>query len=160
MVILILAAFTIACFLLPDQATQSLRKETLEIFGPVLRVGDKPVRYFSRVNTKLETLDQAQAELEKLKQQVSILTVQNQILQDKTTENARLREMLGFRDASPYRLRACRVESRQPSRVGHRAGQHRLGATTPTSPRTSPSSCRAASSARPAKSPSTSPTSS
>ncbi len=114
-VILILAALTIACFLLPDQLTQTLRRETLELFGPILRAGDQPVQYLAHVNSKLETLDQAEARVESLKQQVATLTVENQMLQNKTTENARLREMLGFRAASPYRLRACRVVSRQPS---------------------------------------------
>jgi rod shape-determining protein MreC len=113
-VVLILAAFTIACFLLPDQVTQPMRKDVLEVFGPVLRAGEKPVKFFSNVDTKLKTLDQAQAEVEKLRQQVADLSVQNQLLEDKTTENARLREMIGFRDASPYRLRACRVLSRDP----------------------------------------------
>jgi rod shape-determining protein MreC len=113
-VVLILMAFTVTCFLLPDQVTQSMRKETLEVLGPILRIGEKPVKFFSNVDSKLKTLDQAQAEVEKLRQQVAELTVQNQILADKTTENARLKEMIGFRDASPYRLRACRVQSRQP----------------------------------------------
>ena len=109
------SAFILTCFLLPDQATQSLRKETMEALGPILRTADKPVTFFSRMDSKLKTLDEAQAEVEKLRQQVAELTVQNQVLADKTTENSRLREMLGFREASPYRLRACRVVSREPS---------------------------------------------
>ena len=95
------SALTLTCFLLPDQVTQSLRKETMEMLGPLLRTADKPVTFFSRMDSKLKTLDEAQAEVTKLKQQVAELTVQNQLLSDKTTENARLREMLGFRDASP-----------------------------------------------------------
>jgi rod shape-determining protein MreC len=46
---------------------------------------------------------------------VAELTVENQLLTDKAQENARLQEMLNFRAASPYRLRACRVLSREPS---------------------------------------------
>lgn len=115
MVILILSFITIACFILPDAVTQTMRKETMEVLGPVLSLGEKPVRFFSNVDTKLKTLDQAQAEVEDLRQQVDRLTVENKLLEDKTTENARLREMLGFRDASPYHLRACRVISREPS---------------------------------------------
>jgi len=111
----ILSAFTVACFLLPDQVTQSMRKETLELLGPVLRTADKPVSFFSNVNSKLKTLDQAQAEVERLRQQVATLTVQNQVLADKTTENSRLREMLGFQAASQYELLPCRVVSRDPS---------------------------------------------
>ncbi len=100
---------------MPEQFTQTLRQETWSVLGPVLRTADKPVTFFNRMNSKLKTLDQAQAEVTRLQQQVAELTVQNQVLADKTTENSRLREMLGFRDASIYRLRACRVVSRAPS---------------------------------------------
>jgi rod shape-determining protein MreC len=109
------SAFILTCFLLPDQVTEAMHKDTMEALGPVLRTADKPVTFFSRMDSKLKTLDQAQAEVEKLRKQVAELSVENQVLADKTTENARLREMLGFRAASPYRLRACRVISRAPS---------------------------------------------
>ena len=109
------SAFIVACLLLPDQFAQPLRKETLELLGPVLSTADKPVTFFSNMNSKLKTLDQAQAEVERLQQQVATLTVQNQILADKTTENSRLREMLGFQAASQYELLPCRVVSRDPS---------------------------------------------
>jgi rod shape-determining protein MreC len=108
------AAFVIVCFLLPDQFTHSLRKGALEVFGPAIRTVERPVKFVTSVDTKLQTLDQAQAEVLKLREQVAVLTVTNQVLQDKTAENQRLREMIGFRDASPYRLRACRVLSRDP----------------------------------------------
>jgi rod shape-determining protein MreC len=111
----ILAFVILACFLLPDQFAQTLRKETSEGIGPVLRTADTPVTFFRRMDTKLKTLDQAQAEVTRLRQKVAELTLQNQLLADKAAENARLREMLGFREASPYRLRACRVVTREPS---------------------------------------------
>jgi rod shape-determining protein MreC len=114
-ILVFVAVFILACFLLPEQFGATLRKGTLELFGPVLRTADKPVTFFSRMNTKLKTLDQAQDEVTQLHQQVAELTLQNQLLTDKAKENARLREMLGFREASPYRLRACRVVSREPS---------------------------------------------
>ena len=114
-VLLIGSALILACFFLPVQVAQTLRKETMEVLGPILRTADKPITFFSRMDSKLKTLDEAQAEVTKLRQEVATLQVQNQVLADKTTENARLREMLGFRDASPYRLRACRVVSREPS---------------------------------------------
>jgi rod shape-determining protein MreC len=113
-VIGVLSAFVIVCFFLPDQFTHSLRKGALEIFGPLIRAGERPVKFVTSVDTKLQTLDQAQAEVLKLREQVAVLTMTNQVLQDKTSENQRLREMIGFRDASPYRLRACRVLSRDP----------------------------------------------
>ena len=109
------SALILTCFFLPDQVTQSLRKGTMEALGPILRTADKPEAFFSRMNSKLTTLDEAQAEVAQLRERVAELTVQNQVLADKSAENARLREMLGFRDASPYRLRACRVISREPN---------------------------------------------
>ncbi len=110
-----LAALILACFLLPDQFAQSMRKGTMEGLGPVLRKADTPVSFFRRMDTKLKTLDQAQAEVTRLRDELAKVTVENQILSDKGAENARLREMLGFREASPYRLRACRVVTREPS---------------------------------------------
>jgi len=114
-VLLVGSALVLFCFLLPDQITQAMRKDAMEVLSPILNTADKPVMFFGRVDTKLKTLDQAQAEVTKLQQQVAELTVQNQILTDKTVENARLKEMLGFRDASAFRLRACRVISREPN---------------------------------------------
>ena len=111
----ILSALILVCFLLPDQATQSLRRDTMQLLGPVLRGADKPVTFFSRMDSKLKTLDEAQVEVTKLREQVADLTVQNQVLVDKMTENARLREMLGFQAASQYELLPCRVVSRDPS---------------------------------------------
>jgi len=108
-------AFIVVCLLLPDQVTQPLRKDTLTLYGPVVRTVEKPVHYFSHMDNQLKTLDQAQAEVTKLRAQVADLELRNQLLADKTAENARLREMLGFREASQYRLRACRVVSRDPS---------------------------------------------
>lgn len=105
----------LACFLLPEQVIKPLRKETLEVFGPILHSADKPVVFFSHMNSKLATLDQAQAEVAKLHQQVAELQVSNQLLSDKEAENKRLREMLGFQAASKYELLPCRVDSREPS---------------------------------------------
>ena len=79
----ILSALILVCFLLPDQATQSLRRDTMQLLGPVLRGADKPVTFFSRMDSKLKTLDEAQVEVTKLRQQVADLTVQNQVLVDK-----------------------------------------------------------------------------
>jgi rod shape-determining protein MreC len=111
----ILSAFTVLCLLLPDQFTQTLRKETLEGIGPILSTADKPVTFFKGMDSKLKTLDQAQAEIALLRQEVATLEAQKQVLADKTTENSRLREMLGFQAASQYELLPCRVVSRDPS---------------------------------------------
>jgi rod shape-determining protein MreC len=114
-VLIVLAGLILACLLLPEQFARGLRKQSSEGMSPVLRTADTPVSFFRRMDTKLKTLDQAQKEVVKLRAQVAQLTLQNQLLSDRSAENARLREMLGFRAASPYKLRACRVISREPS---------------------------------------------
>ena len=111
----ILLALIGTCFLLPESLTRGLRHQTMELFSPVLRKAEGPVDFFSRVNTKLKKLDEVETEATKLRAQVADLTVRNQYLTDMAAENARLREMLGYRQASQYRLRACRVVSRDPS---------------------------------------------
>jgi rod shape-determining protein MreC len=109
------SALILTLFLLPDAITQAMRKDVMNVFGPVLSTADKPITFFSRMDSKLKTLDQAQAEVASLRDQVATLTVQNQVLADKTTENVRLREMLGFQAASQYELLPCRVVSREPN---------------------------------------------
>jgi rod shape-determining protein MreC len=101
--------------LLPDRLGKAMRKEALEMIGPVLAKAEKPLLFFRGMNSKLTTLDEAQHENGLLHQQVDQLTVANQLLQDRATENARLREMIGFEQASPYELLPCHVIAREPS---------------------------------------------
>jgi len=114
-VLLVGIALILVCFLLPDQVTRSMRKETMELLGPILSTTEKPVAFFQGMDSKLKTLDQAQAEVANLQHQLAELQLRNQLLSDKETENARLREMLGFQAASKYELLPCRVVSREPS---------------------------------------------
>ena len=114
-VLLVGIALILVCFLLPDQVTRSMRKETMELLGPILRTAEQPVAFFRGMDSKLKTLDQAQAEVSNLQHQIAELQLRNQLLSDKETENARLREMLGFQAASKYELLPCRVVSREPS---------------------------------------------
>ncbi len=109
------SALILTLLLLPAPVTQPLRKETLELLGPLLRIVEKPVNFFGRMDGKLKTLDEAQTEVTLLREQVAELQLRNQLLSDKENENKRLREMLGFQTASQYELLPCRVVSREPS---------------------------------------------
>jgi rod shape-determining protein MreC len=111
----ILSALILLCLLLPDEVTQPLRHGALAIFGPVISTVEKPVHYFGRVDSKLRTLDEAQRELRELRARVGLLEAENATLSNMKADNARLREMLGFREASQYLLLPCRVISREPS---------------------------------------------
>jgi len=114
-ILLVGAALILLCFFLPDQVTKPLRKEMLEIFGPVISTVEAPVHYFSNMDNKLTTLSEAQAQVTTLRHQLAELQVQNQLLSDREAENKRLREMLGFQAASQYELLPCRVVSRDPT---------------------------------------------
>ncbi len=113
--VLVGAFVVLALLFLPDQVTQPMRKETMELLGPILRTVEQPVHSFSHMDSKLKTLDQAETELKTLRQQLAELQLRNQFLADKDAENKRLREMLGFQAASQYELLPCRVISREPS---------------------------------------------
>jgi len=109
------AIVILALLFLPGQVTQPMRKEALEVLGPLLRTAESPINSVSHMDSQLKTLDQAQTELKKLRDQVAELQLRNQFLADKEAENKRLREMLGFQAASQYELLPCRVISREPS---------------------------------------------
>ncbi len=111
----IAALLVLGLLLLPQGVTDPMHKGTLSALGPVLRTLEAPINKVSTMDSKLKTLDQAQAELKKLRDQVAELQLRNQLLTDKGTENTRLREMLGFQAASQYELLPCRVISREPS---------------------------------------------
>lgn len=114
-VFLVGVAAILACFFMPDQVTKPLRKQTLEILGPVISTIEAPIHYFGTMDSKLTTLSQAQAEVVTLRHQVAELALQNQLLSNREAENKRLREMLGFQAASQYELLPCRVVSRDPT---------------------------------------------
>ena len=113
----LVAAAVLVLFLLflPDKAQRSLRKQALELVGPVIATIERPVFFFRGMNSKLTTLDEAQKENATLHQEVAQLQIANQLLTDRAAENARLREMIGFEQASPYELLPCRVVAREPS---------------------------------------------
>jgi rod shape-determining protein MreC len=92
-----------------------LQKLTLVVAGPVFRALSYPLSYFKQGNTGVETLADAKATVQKLQAQLADLTLKNQLLEHDKEDNDRLREMLGFRQDAPYRLRACRVISRDPT---------------------------------------------
>jgi rod shape-determining protein MreC len=114
-VLLVGCGLILVCFLLPETITKSMRKDAMEVTGPVLRTAERPLGWFSRVDSKLKTLDQAQVQITALQRQLAELQLRNQLLSDRDTENRRLREMLGFQAASKYELLPCRVVSREPS---------------------------------------------
>jgi len=102
-------------FFLPQGTRDSLRHYSMELLSPVIHLyetaTDSPGSFFARFRDA-GTLAQENAAL---KSRNSELEMENIRLQSIQEENSRLREMLNFRQASPYRLMACRVVQRDVS---------------------------------------------
>ncbi len=103
------------CLVLPDSVTRPMREKAMDLFGPVLRLAAQPIAFFSRVDSKMKTLTEAQAEVVRLQGEVDKLTVENQLLSKVEGDNKKLAEMLRYSEHSPYFLLPCRVISRDPS---------------------------------------------
>ena len=73
------------------------------------------VQFTSEVDDRTKTLKQAQAEVDRLKSELETLRAQMTTQADLRNENARLREMLGYKEASASALVAARVVARDPS---------------------------------------------
>ncbi len=112
--VLILLLVAVGCWLLPPEAVSSLQRGKLSFTGSVLRVFEGPLSWFRKSSTA-NSLPEAQAQIKQLLQEKADLQIQNQLLTANKAETDRLREMLGYRNGSPYRLRACHVISRDPT---------------------------------------------
>jgi rod shape-determining protein MreC len=96
-------------------AVTTFRQWALTAVAPAVQFSDWVRSLYSDVNAGLTTLDAAQAEVVKLRSENARLATENSYLIDLRKENNRLREMLGFKQASQYRLMTARVVSRDPS---------------------------------------------
>jgi rod shape-determining protein MreC len=94
---------------------QKMRQVALDASAPVLNTFSRTKSFFTKVDTGLQTLQEAQAELEKLRTENSQLKMEVDVQRDLSKENDRLREMLGFKTESQFKLLPCRVISRDPS---------------------------------------------
>jgi len=93
----------------------SLRQGTLTIASPLLRLVEKAHDFFTEVDVGLQNRQAAQQEVQRLGTENTRLQLENNFLRDLEKENARLKEMLAFKQESPFKLLACRVISRDPS---------------------------------------------
>ena len=113
-ILALLIVVIIGATLSPGTITK-LRQGILMAAAPAVHFSDGVRSLYSDVNAGLTTLDAAQAEVAKLRSEKDRLATENSYLLDLRKENNRLREMLGFKQASQYRLMTARVVSRDPS---------------------------------------------
>lgn len=98
-----------------ESSQRWLRKTALTISSPAIQ-GFSSVRgFFTKVDSGLQTLQEAQTEVNKLREEKAQLAMEVAVQRDLSKENDRLREMLGFKTESQFKLLPCRVISRDPS---------------------------------------------
>ncbi len=100
---------------LAPASRETFRRGMLDLFKPVVRVADKTRTFFTEVDENIQTLEQAQKEAHRLTEENSRLGAENQVLRRLESENARLREMLGFKQQSSLRLLPCKMVARDPA---------------------------------------------
>ncbi|WP_174581829.1 rod shape-determining protein MreC [Candidatus Methylacidithermus pantelleriae] len=99
----------------PATVHKKLHQWGLEALSPFVWVTETARTAIENFRLGLKTLEETQAEVKVLRQQNAELAMQVSYLKNLAQENARLREMLGFKSSTHYRLLACRVASRDPA---------------------------------------------
>lgn len=102
-------------FFLPGAVGDRTRSVSMTVLSPVWASFDWIQGKAVSVRDGAKGLTQLQTEVEELRQHNALLTVENTRLNGIEKENNRLKEMLGFSEASSYRLLACRVVERDTS---------------------------------------------
>jgi rod shape-determining protein MreC len=92
-----------------------LRQNALTFASPLLRVVERVHDFFTEVDVGLQNRQAAQLQVKELGTENTRLKMENNFLRDLEKENARLKEMLAFKQESPFKLLASRVISRDPS---------------------------------------------
>jgi rod shape-determining protein MreC len=112
---LFLLGLVVVLFSLKEGHREALRQQALTWASPALRVVERVHDFFTEVDVGLQNRQAAQLEVKQLSTENTRLQMENNFLRDLEKENARLKEMLAFKQESPFRLLACRVISRDPS---------------------------------------------
>jgi rod shape-determining protein MreC len=100
---------------LPQEVAEDIKQRVRRVASPIFVFADWVSSFYQNVDTGLQTLEQAQLEVKRLKAENAELRARNMLLQDLSKENDRLREMVGFMKASRFKLLPCHVISRDHS---------------------------------------------
>ncbi|MEM6820947.1 MAG: rod shape-determining protein MreC [Verrucomicrobiota bacterium] len=111
----VIIMIAIAGYFLPDAAKATVQQWSMNFFSPIWRSVGWVKETTDDVFTDVKTLEQVQKENLSLRKTNALLAAENNQLHAVLIENNRLREMVGFKRASPYRLMACQVIERDPS---------------------------------------------
>lgn len=98
-----------------ESTQQKMRRVAYDVSAPALNLLHTVKGFFTKVDSGLQTLQEAQAKAEELKAENARLQTEINLLHDLSKENDRLREMLGFKTESQFKLLPTRIISRDPS---------------------------------------------
>jgi len=112
-VVIVLIAIT--GYFLPAKAKDQVGQWSMNLFSPIWRSVGWVKEKTGGMVEDVKTLEQLQKENLKLVRENARLATENMRLSGMRAEINRLREMVGFKEASPYELLACRVIERDPS---------------------------------------------
>jgi rod shape-determining protein MreC len=113
--VLTILLVAVSCYFLPEPARNTIRQWSAEVFSPVYRSVGWMQERKGWVTDRLKTSDEVLEELRQLREKTARVETENSLLRGHQQENSRLREMLGFKQESSYRLLASRVIERDPS---------------------------------------------
>jgi rod shape-determining protein MreC len=113
--LLLLLALLVAGLGMPLPARVWLREKAMTVASFPLGAVDWFRQFTTEVDTNLQTLKDAQEEVERLRRVNEDLAMKTVLQQNLAEENDRLREMLNFKEASSLELLPARVISRDPS---------------------------------------------
>lgn len=113
--VLAILLVAVACYFLPEPARDTLRQWSMETLSPVFRTVGWMRDRQEVMADRLRTRDDVLEEMRQLRAKLIQVETDNTLLRGYQEENARLREMLGFKQQSPYRLLAAKVIERDPS---------------------------------------------
>ncbi|HEY8966044.1 MAG TPA: rod shape-determining protein MreC, partial [Candidatus Methylacidiphilales bacterium] len=115
-IVLLLALFVAgACLFMEQDSKRQIQKVALDVVSPVISLFDHQRDLFHEMRRSFKSLDELQKEAADLREKNVQLTTENAVLKNFQDENAKLREMLEFKQATRYKLMAARVVSHDPA---------------------------------------------
>ena len=112
---LLILALVIACLFMEQDSKRQVQKVVLDVISPVISLFDRERDFTRDVRHSFKALDEVQKEAADLREKNIQLTTENAVLRNFQDENAKLREMLEFKQATRYKLMAARVVAHDPS---------------------------------------------
>ncbi len=118
-------AVVVGFLLLPQNWKSKLQGVFLDAVGPIIRFYDRGHGLYDETRNGFKSLDAAVKEARDLREQNAQLQTENSVYRNLEEENRHLREMLGFKQDSQFKLLACRVVNRDASNWWNRVSINR-----------------------------------